>query len=81
MAKQNKFSNYEFLCRSDASHQLSVQSNLGFVRCRLKNFKMAAMVAILDGRMERFTILNLYVTLMPPLKFKLNPTYDLGDVS
>ena len=23
-------------------------------------------------------ILNLYVTLMPPIKFQLNPTYGLG---
>ena len=25
-------------------------------------------------------ILNLYVTVMPPIKFPLNPTYGLGDV-
>ena len=23
-------------------------------------------------------LLNLYVTVMPPIKFQLNPTYDLG---
>ena len=36
-------------CRSDASHQVSSQSDLWFGRrCLLKNFKMAAVVAILD---------------------------------
>ena len=43
------------LCHCDGSHQVSAQSDLGFVRrCRLKNFKTAAMVAILDIGMERF---------------------------
>ena len=37
------------LCHCDASHQVLAQSNLRFGRrCRLKNFKMAA----LDIRME-----------------------------
>ena len=36
------FSNSEALCPSDASHQVSVQSNLRFgKRCSMKNFKMA----------------------------------------
>ena len=39
----NNFSNFEFLCHCDASHQVTAQSDLGFGRrCRLKNFKMAA---------------------------------------
>ena len=38
------FSNSETLCHSDASHQVSAQSNLLFWRrCCLKNFKMATM--------------------------------------
>ena len=64
ISKLNDLSNSESLCRSDASYQVSAQSNLKFGRCCLKNFKMD-------------TILNLYVTLMPPI----NPTYGLrGDV-
>ena len=31
------------LCYSNASHQVSAQSNLWFLRCRLKNFKMATL--------------------------------------
>ena len=51
----NNFSNSESLCRTDASHQVLVQSDLRFGRrCCLKNFKMAAMVAILHTRMEQF---------------------------
>ena len=45
------FSNSESLCHSDAFHQVLAQSNLRFGRrCRLKNFKMAA---ILDIGMEQ----------------------------
>ena len=43
------------LCHCDASHQVSAQSDLRFGKiCRLKNFKMATMAAILDIGMERF---------------------------
>ena len=51
----NNFSNSESLYHCDASHQVSAQSDLQFgKRCRLKSFKMATMVAILDMGMERF---------------------------
>ena len=49
---RNDFSNS--VCRCDASHHVSAQSDLRFGRCRLKNFKMAAMAAILDIRTEQF---------------------------
>ena len=80
IAGRNDFSNSESLSRSDASHQVSAQSNLRFRRrCRWKNFKMAALAAILDIGTERnSTILNLYVAPMPPIHFRLNPTYGLG---
>ena len=44
------FSNSESLCHCDASHQVSPQLDLGFGRrrCCVKNFKMAAVAAILD---------------------------------
>ena len=46
-------------------------------RCRLKNFKMGLMAAILDiGTI--LAILNLYNAPMPPIKFRLNLTYGLG---
>ena len=55
ISEQNDFSNFESLCHFNASHQVSAQSNLGFGRrCRLKNFKMVAMAALLDIGMERF---------------------------
>ena len=47
--RTEQFSNSKSLCRSDASHQVLAQSDLRFGRrCRLKNFKIAAMTAILD---------------------------------
>ena len=53
ISEWNNFSNFESLCHYDASHQISAQLDLGFRRrCHLKNFKMAAMAAILDIRME-----------------------------
>ena len=83
-AKWNDLNYSESLCRSDASHQVLAQSNLWFGRrCCLKNFKMAANVAILDIHLGYqnetiLAILNLYVAPMPPIKFWLNQTYGLG---
>ena len=68
------------LCCSDVSHQVSAPSNLWFRRwCRLKNFKMATLVTILDIGMEWcLKILTLHVSPVPPTKFPLNLTYPLG---
>ena len=47
-----RFSNFESLCHGDVSYQVSAQSDLGLRRrCRLKNFKRAA---ILDIGTEQF---------------------------
>ena len=55
IAKRNDFSKSESLCHSDASHQVLAQSDLRFgTRCRLRNFKMAAMAAILEIGTEPF---------------------------
>ena len=55
ITERNDFSNFEFLCHSDASHQVSAQSDLWFVRrCCLNNLKMAAVAAILDIGTELF---------------------------
>ena len=55
ITEQNDFSNPESLRRSDASHQVSAQSDLWFESIyRLKNFKMAAIAAIFDIRTERY---------------------------
>ena len=80
ISEWNDFSNSESLCRSDASHQVSAQSDEWFGRrCRLKNFKMAAMAArYRNGTI--LAILNLHVATMPPNKFQLHPTYGSGDV-
>ena len=55
--ERNDFSNseYMYLCHSDAYHQVSAQSDIWFGRrCRLKNFKMAAMAVIFDIGTELF---------------------------
>ena len=55
MSERDDFSDSESLLRSNASHQVSAQSGLWFGRrCRLKNFKMAAVTATLDIGMNRF---------------------------
>ena len=52
ISERNHFSKFESLSHCDASNQVSAQSDLWFGRkCRLKNFKMAA---ILDIGTERF---------------------------
>ena len=57
----NDFSNFEFLSHCDSSHQVSAQSDLGFRRrCRLNNFKMATLAAILDIGTEWFYHLYQY---------------------
>ena len=44
-----QFSNSKSLCHSDASHQVSAESDFRFGRmCGLKTFKLATMAAILD---------------------------------
>ena len=49
--ERNDFSNSESLCCTDASHQVSAQSDLWFWRrCCLKNSNMATMATILDIR-------------------------------
>ena len=51
ISEWNDLSNFESLCHSDASHQVSAQSDLGFRRrCRLNNSR----TAILDIGMEQF---------------------------
>ena len=53
--ERNDFSNSEYLCHCDVSHQVLTQSDLRFGRrCRLKNFNMATMAAILDIGTEQF---------------------------
>ena len=78
IAKWNYLSNYECLCFSNASHQVSAQSNLQSGRRRpLKNFKMdGGHLGYLNGTI--LAILNLCVAPMPPIKFWLNPIYPLG---
>ena len=81
--RTEQFLAIESLCHCDASHQVSAQSTLGFGRrCRLKNFKMAAHDDHLGSRNGTIlAILNLCVTVKPPIKFHLNLTSGLeGDV-
>ena len=55
ISEWNNFSNFESLCHWDASHQVSAQSDRVWERrCHLKDFRMAAVAAILDIGMEQF---------------------------
>ena len=81
IAKRNDFCISESICRSDASHQVSAQSNLIMV------WKEMLFEVFQDGRHGShlgyrngmiLAILNLYVAPMPPIKFRLNPTYGFG---
>ena len=64
ISDRNDFSKFESLCRSDASHQVSAQSDLWFgCWCSLKNFKMTTMAAILDIGTQRFDLFWISVSL------------------
>ena len=79
ISQQNGFSNSKAPCRPNASHQVLPQSDLPLgSRWGLKIFKMATLGTILDIR-TIFALLNLYVTLMPPIKFGMNPHYSFGE--
>ena len=55
ISELNDFSKSESLCHCDASNQVSAQSDLwSGRRCCLKNFKIAAVAAILDIGTEQF---------------------------
>ena len=72
----NNFSNSESLCHCDAAHQLA-QSDLGFwEEMSFEEFQDGSHFGYQNGMI--LGILNLYVTPMPPIKFRLNLTYGLG---
>ena len=78
ISEQNDFSNSESLCHCDASHQVLAQSDLQVGRrCHLKNFKRATGHLGYRNR-TILAILHLCVTVMPPIKFWLNPNYGSG---
>ena len=71
IAKQNDLSNSESLCHSDASHQVCEMSFEEFQYGHHGGHHGYQNGTIL-------AILNLYIAPMPPIKFWLNRTYDLG---
>ena len=76
------FCNFELLCHSDASHQVSAQSDMIWEEMSFEEFQDGHHGDHL-GYQNRtiLAIFNLYVTVMPPIKFRLNLTYGLdGDV-
>ena len=75
----NVFSNSESPCHPNASHQVLAQSDLPFWSRWFEDFQDSH----LGGHLRYLTrtilaILNLYVTLMPPIKFGLNSHYSMG---
>ena len=71
--------NLNLYVSSDASYQVSAQSNSRFGRrCRLKNIKMTAVARFLDIGTKRFY--QFWISMSPPIpstEFRLNPTYRL----
>ena len=75
------FSNSESLWPSDASHQVLAQSDMVWEELSFEEFQDGCHGAVLGHRNRTIlAILNLYVTVMPPIKFWLYLTYCLvGD--
>ena len=72
----NDFSNSESLCHCDASHQVSAQSNTVWEKMSFEEFQNGHYGGHLRFLKKMIlAILNLYVTLMSPIKFWLNLTW------
>ena len=77
--KWNNFSNSEFLCCSNASHQVLAQSDLCLGGDAFEEFQDGHNGSHLGYRKGTIlAILNLYVAPMSPIKFLLDPTFSLG---
>ena len=76
------FSNSEFPCQNDASHQVLAQSHMVWEGMAFEEFKVGRHGGHFGNRNGTIlAILNLYITTMPPIKFRLNLSYCLeGDV-
>ena len=74
--ERDEFSNSASLYLSDISHQLSAQSDLRFEG--FKDDSRGGHLGYQNG--TTLAILNLYVTLMPPIKFRLNLTCGLEEL-
>ena len=70
------FSNFESLSHCDASHQVSAQSDLVWEEMLFEEFQNGGLLGHPNGTI--LAILNLCVSVMPPIKFWLNTTYGLG---
>ena len=82
ISEWNDFSNSESLCHCDASHQVSVQSDLiyglwGDVVWRISRWPPWGPSWILEWN-DSSNSESLYVIVTPPIKFWLNLTYGLG---
>ena len=69
------FSNSEYLCHCDASHQVSAQSDRVWEETSLEEFQdghHGCHLGYWNGTI--LAVLNLCVTMMPPIKFQLNRT-------
>ena len=79
ISERKIFSNSESLCHFDSSHQVSTQSEIVWEEMSFEEFQNGGHLGYWNWTI--LAILNLYVTVMPPIKFWLNLTYDLwGDV-
>ena len=76
-SERNNFSNSESLCHYDASHQVLAQSVwVGMSFEEFQDGRRGGQFGYRNGTI--LAIHNFCVTLMPPMKFWLNPTYGLG---
>ena len=74
-SERNDFSNFESLCHCDASHQVSAQSDRVWEEMSFQEFQDGRQGGHPRYRNEMIlAILNLCVTVMPPIKFQLNRT-------
>ena len=71
--ERNDFRNSDFLCRSDASYQVSTQSDMVLEEMSFDEFQDGHHLGFWNKTISE--ILHRYAAPMPPIKFHLNPTY------
>ena len=75
ISERNDFSFSQSLYHTDASHKVLAQSDMVWEKMSFEEFQDGYRGGHLKYRNGTIlAILNLYVALMPPIKFQLNPT-------
>ena len=75
ISEENDFSNSKSPCHSDASHKFQLYPTNGLEELSFEEFQHGGHLGYQNETI--LAVLNVYVTPMPPIKFRLNRTFGL----